>query len=165
LVKKRKANIIDTTNNEAAVRDADITIAVASVSSSILSIDWFKPGSIVCDVAYPKNISYTATARDDILIFSGGLAKVPTALSLPIDIGLPAPDTLYGCFSEAVILALERRYESYSVGRGNITPEKIEEINMIGRKHGFEVADFYWGDRLVNEEILDKIKQAVKAAK
>lgn len=162
LSKKHKAKIIATTNNESAVRDADIVIAAASATQAILNIDWFKPGSIICDVGYPKNISYTPTTRQDVLIFSGGLAKSPTPICLPIDIGLPASDTLYGCFSEAIILALEKRYENFSFGRGNITLEKINEIRELGKKHGFEVADFYWGDRLIDDTIIAKVREAIK---
>jgi predicted amino acid dehydrogenase len=162
LKKKRKARIIATTDNKAAVTDADIIIAVASVTASILDVNWFKPGAIICDVGYPKNISYAPIKRDDILIFSGGLAKSPTAVTLPIDLGLPSADTLYGCFSEGIILSLEKRFENYSFGRGNIMPEKIEEIRQMGEKHGFVVSDFYWGDRLVDEAMINKIKGAVK---
>ncbi len=161
LTAKRKARIIATTNNEAAVRDADIVIAAAAVSSSILKIDWFKPGTVICDVGYPKNISHTPTPRQDILIFSGGLAKSPTPFTLPIDTGLPEQGVLYGCFSEAIILALEKRFESFSFGRGNIMPEKIEEIRSLGKKHGFELSDFYWGDRLVDEEIIGRIREKI----
>jgi len=163
LSKKHKAKIIATTNNEAAVRDADIVLAAAAVSASILKIDWFKPGAIICDVGYPKNISHTPTLRQDILIFSGGLAKSPTAFTLPIDTGLPSQGVLYGCFSEAIILALERRFESFSFGRGNISPEKIEEIRQMGAKHGFEVSDFYWGDKLVDEGTLNRLKETINA--
>jgi len=162
LIKKRKAQIITTTDNESAVRDADIIVAAASVSASILKIDWFKPGAIICDVAYPKNISYTPTTRRDIFIFSGGLTKSPTPFSLPIDIGLPSSDTIYGCFAEAIILALENRYENFSFGRGNITSEKIDEIRNLGKKHGFEVSDFYWGDKLIDESIIERAKEVVK---
>jgi len=157
----RKAKIIATLDNEASVRDADIIIACASATASIISIDWFKSGAIICDVGYPKNVSYTPTSREDIIIFSGGLAKSPTPISLPIDLGLPSPDTLYGCFSEAIILALEKRYENYSFGRGNITAEKIEEIRKMGKFHGFEVAPFYWGDKLIDASIIEKVKNAI----
>jgi len=161
LAKRHGASIIATTDNEGAVKDADIVISAASATSSILKIEWFKPGAIICDVGYPKNISYTPTARKDILIFSGGLAKSPTPIPFPIDVGLPSPDTLYGCFSESIILSLEKRYENFSFGRGNITPEKIEEIRQLGKKHGFEVADFYWGDKLIDATVIEKVKQKI----
>jgi len=161
LLRKRKAHVIATTDNKSAVKDADIVIAAASATSAILEIGWFKPGSIICDVGYPKNISYTPTTRQDILIFSGGLAKSPTPISFPIDIGLPSTDTIYGCFAEGIILALEKRFENYSFGRGNITTDKINEIRNLGKIHGFEVSRFYWGDRLVDESMIGKVKEAV----
>jgi predicted amino acid dehydrogenase/ribosome-associated toxin RatA of RatAB toxin-antitoxin module len=162
LAKKRKAQVLATVDNEAAVKDADIVISAASATSSILKIDWFKPGAIICDVGYPKNISYTPTSRQDILVFSGGLAKPPTPIQFPIDIGLPAPDAIYGCFSESIILSLEKRYENFSFGRGNITPAKIEEIRSLGEKHGFGVADFYWGNKLIDEPMISRLKEVVK---
>jgi predicted amino acid dehydrogenase len=161
LSKKRKARICATSDNKAAVADADIVITAASSTHSILDISWFKPGAIICDVGYPKNVSYAATNRQDILIFSGGLAKSPMPVQFPVDTGLPALDTLYGCFAEAMILALEKRFESYSFGRGNIRPDKIEEIRQMGKKHGFEVSDFYWGHKLVDATMLEKVKEAV----
>jgi len=163
LAHQRKAKIIATRDNEAAVKDADIVIAAASASASILKIDWFKSGAVICDVGYPKNISYTPTPRKDILIFSGGLAKSPTPFNLPLDTGLPSPNVLYGCFSEAIILALEKRFEPFSFGRGNITKEKIEEIRQMGKKHGFEVSDFYWGDKLVDNSTIEMIKEKAHA--
>lgn len=162
LAKKRKARVSATTDNQKAVKDADIVITAASSIAAILDINWFKPGAIICDVGYPKNISYRPTSRQDILIFSGGLAKPPTPVSFPIDMGLPAPDVLYGCFSESIILALEKRYENFSFGRGNITPEKIDEIRNLGHKHGFQVSDFYWGDRLIDEPVIARTKEAIK---
>lgn len=160
LDKNRKARIEATTDNKAAVSDADIIIAVASATSAILDINWFKPGAIICDVGYPKNISYTPTTRTDILVFSGGLAKPPSPFPISMEIGLPAPDALYGCFSESIILAMEKRFENFSFGRGNITVAKIEEIRELGKKHGFSVSDFYWGDRLIDDTIVRSVKAA-----
>ncbi len=165
LAKKRGARVVATTNNKAAIEDADIIIAAASATASIISMDWFKPGAIICDVGYPKNISYTPTGREDILIFSGGLARSPSPINIPIDLGLPSPETIYGCFAEAMILSLEKRYENYSFGRGNITAEKIEEIKTLGQKHGFEVSKFWWGDKLLEEADIAKIGENLKSFK
>ena len=144
-------------NNE-AVRDADIVIAAASVSQSILDIASFKPGAIVCDIGYPKNISYRECDRQDLLIFSGGICSLPQEFNAGFDIGLPSPKVLYGCFSEAIVLALEERYENFSWGKGNITPSKMTEILGLARKHGFEVAPFFWGQRPVTDEEVKAIK-------
>jgi predicted amino acid dehydrogenase/ribosome-associated toxin RatA of RatAB toxin-antitoxin module len=165
LAKKKKAKVVATTDNKKAVKDADIVIAVASASAAILDVTWFKPGSIICDVGYPKNISYAPVTREDIFIFSGGLTKPPSQIYFPIDVGLPSSDTLYGCFAESIILALEKRYENFSFGRGNITPEKIKEIRELGTKHGFEVADFYWGSKAIDESIINKVKEFINQKK
>ena len=161
LRKKHKARIEATTNNEKAIRDADIVIAAANTSASILNLEWFKPGSIICDLAYPKNISYAPVNRKDIFIFSGGLATVPTPIDTGIDMGLPSANVSYGCFSEVIILALEHRFENYSYGRGNITLEKIDEIRKLGAKHGFELAPFFWADRLMEQQDIEEIKKAI----
>jgi predicted amino acid dehydrogenase len=144
-------------NNE-AVRDADIVIAAASVSHSILDVANFKPGAIVCDIGYPKNISYRECDRQDILIFSGGICSLPQEFNAGFDIGLPSSKVLYGCFSEAIVLALEERYENFSWGKGNITREKMAEILEMARKYGFELSPFFWGHRLVTDEEVKSLK-------
>jgi len=100
--------------------------------------------------------------RNDIFSFAGGLCSVPTPFDLGFDIGLPSKDILYGCFAESIILSLEDRYENFSQGKGFIEPEKIEEIRLMGEKHGFKIAPFYWGDRLVPEEDIVSIRGNVR---
>ena len=153
-----KAKFYGLQDNNEAVRDADIVIAAASVSRSILDIANFKPGAIVCDIGYPKNISYRECDRQDLLIFSGGICSLPQEFNAGFDIGLPSSKVLYGCFSEAIVLALEERYENFSWGKGNITQAKMAEILGLARKHGFELAPFFWGHRLVTDEEVKAIK-------
>lgn len=162
LKKFGSAKIQATTNNEKAVKDADVVIAAANTSASILDMQWFKPGVIICDLAYPKNISYTKTNRKDIFVFSGGLASVPTPIDTGIDMGMPNPGVCYGCFCEVIILALEKRFENFSFGRGKITLEKMDEIRTMALKHGFIPAPFFWADRLIDEKALAQISMAIK---
>lgn len=154
LKKTRGAKITGSMDNNAAVRKADIIIAAASSSQSVVDINLIKPGAVVCDVGYPKNISYITKGRKDIFVFSGGLTSVPTPFDLGFDVGLPSPHILYGCFAEAIILSLEGRYENYSQGKGKIQPEKVEEIHAMADKHGFRLAPFYWGDELIDEKTI-----------
>ena len=160
LKKYRKAKIEVTTDNLRAIKDADIIIASANSSSSILNMEWFKPGAVICDLGYPKNISYNAT-RKDIFVFSGGLATLPTPIDTGVDMGIPCSDVCYGCFCEVIILALERRFESFSYGRGNITLEKMDEIRKMAFKHGFIPAPFYWADKKMDEEHIAQIRMAL----
>lgn len=155
-----KAHIKISINNNEAIKNADIIIAAASVSSSMIDFNNFKPAAIICDVGYPKNISYTTCKRSDILIFSGGVCSIPSEFSLGFDHGMPNTHTLYGCFAEAIILDLEERYENFSAGKGNITKEKVQLILDLGKKHGFEVSSFFWGDRMLRDEEVQEIGKA-----
>jgi len=158
-----KARIRTSRDNNEAVKNADIIIAAASSTSTIVDFNCFKPGAIICDVGYPKNISYTACNRRDILIFSGGTCILPSEFDTGFDIGLPTKHVLYGCFAEAILLELEERYENFSWGKGNITPDRVQLIRDIGKKHGFTVAPFFWGDRMLTDDDVakfSKIRQA-----
>ena len=54
------------------------------------------------------------------------------------NIGLPK-NVAYACLAETIVLALEGRFENFTVGR-NIEWEKVREIYRVGRKHGMELA-------------------------
>lgn len=164
LRKIKGARISILMDNNEAVKKADIVIAAASSSQSVVDINFIKPGAVVCDVAYPKNISYTSKNRKDIFVFSGGLCTVPTPFELGFDGGLPSRNVLYGCFAEAIILSLEGRYENFSEGKGFIQPEKVELIKKWGEKHGFRLAPFYWGDEPVDEKTVSQIHQRIYVA-
>ncbi len=158
-----KARIKTSRDNNQAVRNADVLIAAASVSSSIIDFGNFKPGAVICDVGYPKNISYTMCHRDDIFIFSGGLVKLPTEFDLGFDIGLPSNRILYGCFAEAIVLDLEERYENFSWGKGAITADRVALILEMCKKHGFELAPFFWGIRQIGDQAIEKIKKNARS--
>lgn len=161
---KGKAKISTSRDNNEAIQGADIVLAAASTSASIIDFNRFKPGAVVCDVGYPKNISYTQCKRDDIFIFSGGIASLPSEFEMGFDMGLPSNRVLYGCFAEAILLDLEERYENFSWGRGTITREKVDYILQAAEKHGFGLAPFFWGNRQLSESDLENIRGiAVKA--
>jgi len=157
-----KADIKTSRDNNEAIKGADIILAAASVSSSMIDFNNFKPGAVICDVGYPKNISYTMCTRNDILIFSGGIAQLPSDFNLGFDIGLPTTNVLYGCFAEAILLALEERYENFSWGKGNVNEDRIRLIREAALKHGFKLAPFFWGNRLVGEQGVKQIKERAR---
>lgn len=144
--------------------NSDIVIAAASFTSTTIDPKWFKSGAIVCDVGYPKNIAYRLGDRQDLLIFAGGLCWLPSKfeLGLKADYGLKHDQILYGCFSEAIVLAMAGRYESYSWGRGKITEEKMDEIYAMGEKHGFKLAPFLITERILSEADFDRVRQFTK---
>lgn len=156
------AKIEITHDNRKAVLDADIVIAAASSTHSIVQIADFKSGAVVCDIGYPKNISHADCDRDDLLIFSGGICAIPDEFDFGFDVGLPSKRTMYGCFSEAILLDLEERYENYSWGKGHITEAKMNYLWEIAQKHGFGLAPFFWGNQMLSEKELQELHERRK---
>jgi fatty aldehyde-generating acyl-ACP reductase len=138
---------------------ANVVIAATSASQPILSEADLRPGTIVCDVGYPKNLSYASDPRPGVLAISGGLAEMPFALDITYYTQLPAPTVMYGCFSEAMILAMAGRYESYSIGQGRITQEKMENILALAHAYGFQPASLFRGKTPVTDESLSLFLQ------
>ena len=63
----------------------------------------------------------------------------------------PFPDVAHGCLLEGMALALERRFEPFSQGRGFITPERVEEIETVAARHGIYLAPLYNADGPVQD--------------
>lgn len=148
-----------------AVRGADIILAVTSAVSAFIEPKNLKPGSIVCDVAIPANIAKEiVNARDDIFVFEGGLAKLPYQNEIKDRIfnELMPAGSIYGCLAEGIALTFEGKFENYSLGRGNITEDKVDEIFRIAKKHGIQLADFFCGYKFYSEDDIERIKRNAK---
>jgi predicted amino acid dehydrogenase len=97
-----------------------------------------KPGCVITDVARPLDLSAEDVARrPDVLVVESGEIELPGEVEMK-NIGLP-PGVVYACLAETVVLALEGRYETFTVGR-NIEWEKVKEIYRLGLKHGMRLA-------------------------
>jgi len=118
---------------------ADAIITTTSAVDPVVDVSLLKPGCVVCDVARPPDIKpEAARARDDILVVESGEVRLPAGAELTYDIGLP-PMTIYACLAETAILALDRRFGHFTLGR-EIDPAKVQLIAELGAKHGFELA-------------------------
>src|SRR5271156_3465107 len=127
--------------------EADLVICAASLASPSLLLGRIAPDAIVCDAGYPKNLSRSAE-MPGAKVFFGGLGQITGGLSFTPDFrGIlnrhPFPDVVHGCLLEGMALALERRFEPFSQGRGFITPGRVDEIKTIAARHGISLAPLY----------------------
>lgn len=121
------------------IRDAHLVLSTSNAGRPIIQPQNLKRGAVVCDVALPPDVSpRVAKERDDVLVIKGGVVDVPGAVDFGFDFGLP-PGKAYACMAETMILALEGRYESYSVGK-QIRVRKVREMAQLARKHGFRIS-------------------------
>jgi fatty aldehyde-generating acyl-ACP reductase len=129
---------------------ADIVICAASLAAPSLLLGRIAPDAIVCDAGYPKNLSPNAEIPH-AKVFFGGLGQITGGLRFTPDFhGVlnrhPFPDVVQGCLLEGMALALERRFEPFSQGRGFITQERVDEIEAIAARHGIRLAPLYNAD-------------------
>lgn len=147
-----------TTNVQEALRKADLIITVTSSAETLIEPDYLKSGAIICDVARPRDVSKkVAEQRDDVLVIEGGMVEVPGNVNFNFNFGYP-PKLALACMAETMILALEGRFENYTLGR-DLTLEQVEEIGRLARKHGFKLAGFRSFERPVEETQIEAIKR------
>jgi predicted amino acid dehydrogenase len=134
---------------------ADVVICAASLPASGLLPDGLPAGSIICDAGYPKNLS-SDFARRECPVFYGGLGQASGGITLdpdllPIVYPYPLSNLTHGCLLEGIVLAMEQRFEPFSQGRGNITPQRVEEIWRIAQRHGVGLAPLFNGAGLMED--------------
>jgi predicted amino acid dehydrogenase len=140
-----------------ALKDAQLILTVTSSIHDVIRPEVLQPGSVVCDVARPRDVSaMVAAVRDDILVIDGGMVDVPGDVNFHFNFGFPAGKA-YACMAETIALALEGRFEDYTVGR-EITLERVNEITAIAGKHGFRMSGFRSFEREVTNEQIEAVK-------
>jgi predicted amino acid dehydrogenase len=135
--------------------EADVVICAASLGAPTLSLDSLPAHAIVCDAGYPKNVLRRSAPP---VIFFGGLGRVSKGFRMWPDLeGVlnrhPYPHVAQGCLLEGMILGLERRFESFSRGRGAITPERVDEMWAMAQRHGIELAPLHNAAGCIEDEI------------
>jgi predicted amino acid dehydrogenase len=146
-----------------AVREADIVLTVSSATDALIEPEDLRPGAVVCDVARPRNVSKVVSERrDDVLVIDGGVIEVPGEVNFGFDFGFP-PRMSEACMAETIILALEGRYENFTLGP-TITLSQVEEIAALARKHGFRLSGFRRFERAISEAEVERIRDAARRA-
>jgi predicted amino acid dehydrogenase len=141
-----------------ALRNSQLVLAVSSAIETVIGPGDLRPGSVICDVARPRDVSANvAETRKDVLVIDGGIVDVPGKARFNFDFGLPEGKT-YACMAETIALALEGRFESYSLGK-HITRQQVEEIDTIAKKHGFRLSGFRSFEQEISVEHIRQIKE------
>jgi predicted amino acid dehydrogenase len=153
-----RARLSTSSDIHEALPQADLVVCVTSSATAVVEPEDLKPGAVVCDVARPRDVSRRVVEeRDDVLVIEGGVVEPPGPVDFGFNFGFP-PGTGYACMAETMILALERRYENYSLGR-DLELAKVREISQLAAKHGFRLAGFRSFERAVTDEEIGRIRE------
>ncbi|NLJ77221.1 MAG: shikimate dehydrogenase [Peptococcaceae bacterium] len=152
-----------TSDSKRALSNGDVVITVTSAVDTVIEPEDIKTGAVICDVARPRDVSKRVSeVRKDVLVIEGGVVEVPGDVEFNLNFGFP-PGTAYACMAETMILALEERYESFTLGR-DLGIEQVEEIAGLAKKHGFKLAGFRSFGKAVTVKEIEGIKLSARNA-
>ncbi len=145
------------------LQHAHLILTVTSAIHDVIRPEHLQPGAVVCDVARPRDVSaMVAAVRNDILVIDGGMVDVPGPVDFHFNFGFPQGKS-YACMAETMALALEGRFEDYTLGK-DITRPRVEEIAAIAKKHGFRLSGFRSFEKAVTPEQIETVRQNAKKA-
>ncbi len=154
--------IISTTMD--VLKEAQLILTVTSAIHDVVRPEHLQPGSVVCDVARPRDVSaMVAAVGDDILVIDGGMVDVPGPVDFHFNFGFPLGKA-YACMAETIALALEGRFEDYTLGK-HLTRARVEEIDRIAKKHGFRLSGFRSFEREVTTQQIEAVRRNAKNAR
>ena len=144
------------TRADRAVGECDLIVtATSAFGQRVLDVSQCKPGAIILDVALPPDISAEeAATRPDVLVVESGEVLIPGPVSFSFDIGLPR-GVAYACLAEAALLAMEGRFECFTLGR-DVDPQRVKEIYRLFRRHRFEIAPLRTFGRPLTDALVDE---------
>jgi predicted amino acid dehydrogenase len=141
-----------------SLAQAELILTVTSAVHTVIRPEDLQAGSVICDVARPRDVSaMVAAARDDILVIDGGMVDVPGPVDFHFNFGFP-PGKAYACMAETMALALEGRFEDYTVGK-EISLERVQEITEITHRHGFRLSGFRSFEKEVTEAQIERVRR------
>jgi len=146
------------------VADMDMIVtATSGAGKKVLDIMKVKPGCVITDVARPLDLPPEEVAkRPDVLVIESGEIHLPGEVTMK-NIGLPA-GVVYACLAETIVLALEGRFENFTVGRA-IEWEKVHEIYQLGLKHGMKLAAISGVNGVFSDEDIARVRELALAAR
>lgn len=153
------ANIELSTDADNYSGECDLIITTTSgAGKTILDIMKVKPGCVICDVARPFDISEEdAIKRPDVLVIASGEVTLPGEVDMKMDIGLEG-NIVYACLAETAILAMEGKFESFTLSR-NINYEKVIEIDRLAREHGVKLSQIMGHNGFITDAEFDLCKE------
>ncbi len=157
-----KIEISTDADNFSDVCDLIIT-TTSGQGKTVLDIMKVKSGCVICDVSRPFDIKEEdAIRRPDVLVIASGEVTLPgDNVDMNIDIGLEG-NIVYACLAETALLAMDGKYESFTLSR-NINYEKVIEIDRMAREHGVRLSQIMGHSGFITDAEFDLCKEHAQA--
>jgi len=143
--------------------NADIIATATSSVNGILTGDMLDPGTVVCEISRPFNVSQEVRlSRSDVLVIDGGLVVMPAGQELGLHVGLPQ-GLVYGCMAETMVMSLEKQHQHGSIGT-ELDPSQILKLEEQACRHGFSPAPLTASGRKVQPDDWSRLISLRRAA-
>ena len=158
------ARVVLSANADTHIAAMDMVVtATSGAGKKVLDIMKVKPGCVITDVARPLDLPPSEVAkRPDVLVIESGEILLPGDVQMK-NIGLPK-NVAYACLAETIVLALEGRFESFTVGRA-IEWSKVHEIYQLGLKHGMKLAAISGVNGVFSDADIERVRELALAAR
>lgn len=153
---------IEVTQDVASAVRLGKIIFTATSTGQLIDQDMLLPGSVVFDIAQPKDVIYRRNPRKDVLIVDAGLISLPRATTKKYCYSGLGPNDIPSCLGETMTLTFERRWERFSIGR-ELDVDKVQEIGRLSQSHGFVFDDFRSFQKPITPEAFAETMQALNA--
>ncbi len=159
------AKIVCATDYDSLLGEMDMIVTSTSgAGKKVLDIMKVKPGCVITDVARPLDLPPEEVAkRPDVLVIESGEIELPTKVRGMKSIGLP-PNVIYACLAETIVLALEGRFEVFTIGR-DTEWEKVKEIYKLGLRHGMKLSAISGVKGVYSDEDIAQVVVLAKQAR
>lgn len=146
-----------TCNIEEALSRSRVVFTATS-SGDCIDQKWLSPSTIVVDVAVPTDVIGAKAIRDDILVLTGGLSRIPEGNKINSSYFFFQRGMIPSCLGETIVLSLENRPESYSIGQ-DLTPEQVMSIGKVARENGFNFTRLCSFGAAIDESVITRFRK------
>lgn len=148
--------LIEESNGESIILNElqkyDLSVCTTSNTDLLISDANCLRSCIIFDDSRPEAFPRVFSKERKVVVLEGGLMKIP-GVSMDSDFGFGQNENIFGCLSEAIILALDE-HEEVKPNVGELDFDNLHRLIEFCRKSGIAVGDFKCAHQLIQEEDL-----------
>jgi predicted amino acid dehydrogenase len=153
---------IKTSTDPNILKECQYIITVTSSINPIIEEKYLSPGTVICDVARPRDTFESLQNDPNFLVFEGGLVRVP---GQNVDLGtnitglLNRHDITFACEAETMMLAASGRLDLATISN-EISENNVLAMALLAQELGFETVGLrgVWDEQIVGFMELRRIR-------
>lgn len=130
----------------------DISVCTTTNTNLLISQQSKLKNCIILDDSRPEAFPRVLSKDQKVVVLEGGLMKIP-GVSLDSDFGFGQDENIFGCLSEAIILALDEE-KQVKPNVGELDFDNLNRLIGVCKDLGIQVGDFKCAHRRIQEEEL-----------